>query len=202
MAGKNDEKKPSLASLTLVIAVFGTVLALFLLPLPIFQAVIEAEQRQLIRWLGQETDQWIMTQIFDLVEAIDREVTQMLDTTEPSGNDKLDRWLMERGYAATLWAHVILYRSGMFFMWALFALPCVLAAMNDGHFRRQISKASFSSQSPMMHKRGVDMAKLVFVSMVAWLFVPFYLSTWVAPVAIAALSFAWWLWVANLQKRL
>jgi hypothetical protein len=202
MAGKNDEKKPSLASLTLVIAMFGTIAILILLPLPIFQAVLDAEQRQLIHWLGMESDQWIMNQIFDLVQAINKEVSQLLETTEPSGNDKMDRWLMERGYAATLWAHVILYRSGMFLMWALFALPCVLAAMNDGHYRRQISKASFTSQSPMLHKRGVDLAKLVFVSMVAWLFVPFYLSTWIAPVAIAGLSFAWWLWVANLQKRL
>lgn len=162
----------------------------------------DAEQRQLVAWLGHETDQWIMEQIFSLLETVNREVGHAFESAELSGNEKVDRWLMERAFAGTVWTHVILYRGGMLLMWTLFALPCILAAMADGHYRRQIAKASFSSQSPMLHKRGVDLAKLVGVSLVAWLFVPIYVSTWVAPLAIAGLSFAWWLWVANLQKRL
>lgn len=191
-----------MASLMLVVVLFGSLIVLVLLPLPIFNAVREAEQRQLIWWLGNETDQWIMEQIYSMLEGVSRAVKQTLDTAELSGNEKIDRWLIDRAYAGTVWTHVILYRSGMLLMWTLFALPCVLAAATDGHYRRQIAKASFSSQSPMLHKRGVDLAKLTTVLLVAWLFVPVYVSTWVAPFAIVGFSFAWWLWVANLQKRL
>ena len=143
-----------------------------------------------------------MGQIFGLLEWVNHAIANAFDTTELSGNEKIDRWLMERAFAGVVWAHVVLYRSGMIMMWALFALPCILAALVDGHYRRQIAKASFSSQSPMLHKRGVDMAKVCGISLVAWVFVPIYVSTWVAPLAIVGLSFAWWLWIANLQKRL
>ena len=74
MAEKGKEGKPSLASLTLVVVLFGTLAVLVLLPLPIFNAVRDAEQRQLVAWLGHETDQWIMEQIFSLLETVNREV--------------------------------------------------------------------------------------------------------------------------------
>lgn len=202
MATKPNENKHSLASVMLVIVIFGAFAVMLLVPLPIFNAVRAAEQRQLIAWLGMETDQWIMMQILDVLESVNKEVMAAFVSAELSGNEKIDRWVLDRAYAGTVWAHIILYRGGMLAMWTLFALPCILAAVNDGHFRRQISKASFTSQSPMLHKRGVDLGKLVAALIVAWLFVPIYVSTWVAPFAIVGLSFAWWLWVANLQKRL
>ncbi|CAN7642607.1 DUF4400 domain-containing protein [Acidovorax sp. LjRoot129] len=202
MAAQQKEKKHSLASVMLVIVIFGAFAVMLLVPLPVFNAVRDAEQRQLVSWLGTDTHQWVMNQIFDVLEAINKEVTAAFVSSELSGNEKIDRWVMTRAYAGTVWAHVILYRCGMLAMWTIFALPCMFAAMSDGHFRRQISKASFTSQSPMLHKRGVDLAKLVAALLVAWLFAPIYVSTWVAPFAIVGLSFAWWLWVANLQKRL
>lgn len=202
MASQPKENKHSLASVMLVIVIFGAFAVMLLVPLPVFNAVRDAEQRQLVAWLGIDSDQWVMNQIFDVLEAISKEVTAAFVNAELSGNEKIDRWLMTRAYAGTVWAHVILYRGGMLAMWTLFALPCIFAAMTDGHFRRQIAKASFTSQSPMLHKRGVDLAKLIAALLVAWLFAPIYVSTWVAPFAIAGLSFAWWLWVANLQKRL
>ena len=203
MATKSsNESKPSVASLMLVVIIFGSLLVLFLVPTPLFTSVRDSEQKQLITWLGAEPDQWIMAQIFGLLEWINHSISNAFDTAELSGNEKIDRWLMERAFAGTVWAHVVLYRSGMLMMWGLFAFPCILAALLDGHYRRQIAKASFTSQSPMLHKRGVDMAKLCGISLVAWIFVPIYVSTWVAPLAIVGLSFAWWLWIANLQKRL
>ena len=202
MATQPKEKEHSLASVLLIIVIFGSLAVMVFVPLQVFNAVRDAEQRQLVEWLGAETDQWVMNQIFDMLEAVNKEVMDAFSNAQLSGNEKIDHWLMTRIYAGSVWVHLILYRGGMLAMWALFALPCFLAAMNDGHFRRQISKATFSSQSPMLHKRGVDLGKLVAALLVAWLFVPIYVSTWVAPLAIVGLSFAWWLWVANLQKRL
>lgn len=202
MASKNNEKKASLGALILVIVVFGTIGILLLLPLPLFQAVREAEQRQIISWLGADTDNWIMGQIIDLLRSINTEITDLYEQRDSSGNEKLDRWLLERTFAATVWMQVIFYRGGMLLLWMLFALPCMAAAVVDGHYRREIAKATFSSQSPMMHRRGMQLAKAVSVVMVAWLFVPVFVSTWVAPVAIAGLSYALWLWIGNLQKRM
>lgn len=199
---EQKEKKPSLVSITAVIALFGTIALVFLLPIPIFQAVRDAEQSQLIRWLGAETDQWIMDQIFEALELMNHEVTALIADSDLGGNEKIQAWVTQRAYAAMVWMHVIMYRAGMLVMWTIFALPCIGAAMIDGHFRREVAKASFSSQSPMLHKRGVDLAKFVFVMLVIWLCIPVFVTTWAAPLAIAGFSFAWWMWVANLQKRL
>ena len=198
----SSDGKHTFASLLLVVVLFGSLAVLALVPIDIFQAVRAREQLQIVNWLGQETDQWIMDKIFEVLTWMNTEAGQLMEASAASGVQKIDSWLVQRVYAATVWGHVILYRLGMIFMWTAFALPCMFAAFVDGHYQRQIAKASFSSQSPLMHKYGMDLGKLVLAVLVAWLFVPMYVSTLIAPLAIVAFSIAWWLWVANLQKRL
>lgn len=203
MATKSSgEGKHSFASILIVIILFGSIAVLALVPVDTFQVLRQQEQKQLVYWLGAESDQWIMDRILDGLEWINRESGKMMEEATVSGNTKIDAWLINRIHAATIWTHVIMYRIGMIIMWTAFALPCLLAAYVDGYFERQVAKASFTSQSPRLHKAGVDMAVFVSAALVAWIFAPVFVSTLVAPIAIGTLSFAWWVWMANLQKRL
>lgn len=203
MATKSGgEGKHSFGSILLVIVLFGSLAIIALVPVDVFQVLRAQEQKQLVRWLGSESDQWIMDRILDALDWINREAGAAMEEASVSGNRKIDAWFINRIYAATVWVHVIMYRFGMIMMWTAFALPCLLAAYLDGYFERQIAKASFKSQSPRLHKSGVDMAMIVTAALVAWVFAPVFVPVLVAPIAIVALSFAWWIWIANLQKRL
>jgi len=198
----SSEGKHSFASIVLVIVIFGSLAVLAFVPVEVFQALRMREQRQIVDWLGAETDQWIMDRILDALSWVNAEAGQVMEQAANSGNKKIDLWLLDRIHAAAIWSHVVFYRLGMIIMWMAFALPCLMAAFLDGYFQRQIAKASFTSQSPRLHKGGVDLAMLVGACLVAWIFAPIFVSTLVAPVAIGVMSFAWWVWMANLQKRL
>lgn len=203
MATKSSaEGKHSFASIMIVVILFGSLAVLALVPVDVFQVLRHQEQKQLVTWLGAESDQWIMERILDALEWINSESGRVMEDAIVSGNRKIDAWMINRIHAATIWTHVIMYRVGMIIMWTAFALPCLMAAYIDGYFERQVAKASFTSQSPRLHKAGVDMMKFVSAALVAWIFAPVFVSILVAPIAIGTLSFAWWVWMANLQKRI
>lgn len=202
MATKQSENKHSFASLILVVVILGSLAVLAFVPMEIFDAVRMREQRQIVSWLGEESDQWIMDRILDALSWMNSHAVEAMEASAASGNTKIDTWIVQRIHATTIWIHVVLYRMGMLLMWLIFGLPCMLAAFIDGHFQRRISQSSFSSQSPMLHKSGVELTKIVLALLLAWIFAPLFISTIVAPIAIAGFSVGWWMWVAHLQKRL
>lgn len=203
MATKSSsEGKHSFASIVLAMVIFGSLAVIAFVPVDIFQTLRMREQRQIVDWLGAETDQWIMDRILDLLSWVNAQAGEVMEQAASSGNKKIDMWVVDRIHATAIWSHVVLYRLGMIVMWMAFALPCLLAAFSDGFYQRQIAKASFRSQSPRLHKGGVDLAMLVGACLIAWIFAPIFVSTLVAPVAIGVMSFAWWVWMANLQKRI
>ena len=204
MASKSSSEgnKHSFASLLLVIVLFGSLAVMAFVPVKTFDDLRSKEQRQIVAWLGEDSDQWIMERILDALTVVNHEAGDAMEQAAQSGNKKIDTCVVERVHAAAIWTHIFLYRIGMIGMWLVFALPCLLAAFIDGYYQREIAKASFTSQSPRLHKAGVDLAKLVAICLVVWLFAPIFVSTIVAPVAIAVLSFSWWVWMANLQKRI
>lgn len=202
MAAPPKENKHSFASIMVVLVLFGTMAALAFIPAETFQAVRAKEQEQIRNWLGHETDQWIMLQILDLLQWANREAGASLDSASLTGSSKIDAWVIQRVYAALVWCHVVMYRGGLLVMWLAFGIPLMLAMALDGHYQREISKASFSSQSPVLHKRGVDLSKAAIAIVVVWLFIPYHITMLVAPVGILMTAIAGWIWVANMQKRL
>ena len=200
---KSSDGKHSFASIILIIVLFGSLLIAALVPEQTFEAVRAKEQAQIVSRLGEDTDQWILDRIFRWLETVNAEAGNYLEQKESFvGKPAIDQWMVHRVYAITIWAHVILYRMGMLILWLAFALPCMLAAFTDGFYQREISKASFTSQSPVRHKAGLEMVKLISMLMLLWIFMPVFISIIIAPVAIAAGSFAWWMWMSNMQKRL
>ena len=201
-AQSSKENKHSFASIILVLVLFGSLAVLVFVPVGIFESVRDSEQASIQNWLGQEADQWVMLQIFEFLQAVNREANQALDSAAFTGNDKIDGWFSQRIYATLVWGHVVLYRSGVLLMWGVFAIPVVLATVMDGYWRREISKTNFSSQSPVLHKSGMDTTKATLALMLAWVFIPWHISMVVAPIGIFTIGAAAWLWISNAPKRI
>lgn len=201
-AQSSKENKHSFASIILVLVLFGSLAVLVFVPVGIFESVRDSEQASIQNWLGQEADQWVMLQIFEFLQAVNREANQALDSASFTGNHKIDGWFSQRIYATLVWGHVVLYRSGVLLMWGVFAIPVVLATVMDGYWRREISKTNFSSQSPVLHKSGMDTTKATLALMLAWVFIPWHISMVVAPIGIFTIGAAAWLWISNAPKRI
>lgn len=196
------ENKHSILSVVLVIVMFGGLAVMALVPVPIFEAVRNAEQASIQSWLGQEADLWVMKTIFSLLEMVNHEAHQVLASAAISGNQKIDAWVMQRIYANMVWAHVVLYRIGVFVMWAAFGIPIIGAMIADGYLRREISKTNFSSQSPVLHKSGLDAFKWSIAAAIVWCVIPWHLSMVIAPLVIVTTGAGAWLWIANAPKRI
>lgn len=196
------ENKHSFASIVMVLVIFGSLAVLVFVPVGTFESVRTSEQASITSWLGQDADQWIMLRIFKFLQAVNQEATQALDSASFTGNNKIDGWFSQRIYAALVWGHVVLYRSGVLLMWGVFAIPVVLATVMDGYWRREISKTNFSSQSPVLHKSGMDATKTTLALMFAWVFIPWHISMVVAPIGFFSIGAAVWLWISNAPKRI
>lgn len=202
-ASASKENKHSLVSVLVVVVMLGTLASLAFIPVETFNAVRESEQAQIKAWLGHETDQWVMLKIFDFLQIANAEADKALESVSlTTGNGKMDAWIIGRVYATLVWSHVVLYRSGLLLMWMAFGIPLMIAVLMDGHYRWRISRTSFSSQSPVLHKKGIDLSKASIAVIVIWLFIPYHITMLVAPLSIAATAFAGWLWIANMQKRM
>ncbi len=196
------ENKHSFASVLIVIILFGSLAIMAFVPVNIFEQVRATEQQSIKTWLGQEADQWVMLRIFDVLQMANDEAAKSLGSTAVSGNHKIDGWLMQRVYASLVWLHVVMYRSGVLLMWLAFGIPVVLATVFDGYMRREISKTNFSSQSPVLHKSGIDVFKVSMALLIGWVFIPWHISMLVAPLGIFAIGAAAWLWISNAPKRI
>lgn len=196
------ENKHSFASIIVVLVMLGSLASLVFIPLKTFEHVRAQEQAQIKSWLGDETDQWIMSSIVDLLQWLNTEGTKSLDEVPVGGNSKINSWVIQRVYAALVWGHVVLYRGGLLAIWLFFGVPLVAAAIMDGHYQREIRKATFSSQSPVLHKSGIDMAKFTFAMLISWIFIPIHITMMVAPLSIALTGASAWIWLANMQKRM
>lgn len=202
MATSQKENKHSFASIALVIVIFGGMAALALIPVEVFQMVRMKEQEQILSWLGQETDLWIMMKIVHLLQWANNEASGSLDMMQISGNAKIDGWMAQRLHAGLIWSHVVFYRGGFMLMWGVFAIPLLIAMYMDGHYQREKRKAMFSSQSPVMHKYGIDMMKGAVGVLILWIFIPWHITMLIAPLIYVSIGIAGWLWISNMQKRM
>lgn len=202
MASQPKENKHSFASIALVVVIFGCLAAMVFLPVDVILAVRTREQDQIKSWLGHETDLWIMMKIIHLLQWANNEAAGSFEALQVSGNAKIDAWVAQRVYAAFVWCHVIFYRMGYVLMWGVFAVPLLIAMHLDGHYQREKRKAMFSSQSPVLHKKGIDIMKATLAILILWIFIPWHITMLVVPVIYASIGIAGWLWISNMQKRI
>lgn len=198
----SKEKTHSLASILLISIIFGSIAVLVFIPVDVVERVRAVEQASIVRWLGMDADQWIMLKIFDFLQGINNQAHELIDSTDLTGNAKIDSWGMQRMYAALVWLHIVVYRVGVLLMWLAFGIPVIMVTLADGYLKREISKTNFSSQSPVLHKSGMDAFKGVTVLLLGWVLIPWYLSMLSAPLGIFVISAAGWIWISNAPKRI
>lgn len=198
----NKENKHSFASLMLVFIIFGTLAILVFVPVELLEKVRNVEQESVIRWLGKEADQWVMEKIFIFLQEANNEIQGNLTDADMTGNAMIDAWFIKRLYATLLWLHVVIYRIGVLGMWFIFAIPVIVGAISDGYLKREISKANFSSQSPVMHKYGMDTFKGILLLLLGWIIIPWHITMLSAPFGILIMSMSIWTWISNAPKRI
>ena len=120
----------------------------------------------------------------------------------PFGSSDLSAWAQGRIVATWLWIGLVAYRLQVLMGWLVPGIPLVMAAYSDGQLVREIRKYSFVAQSPIRHSLGVRVLWAVLVGLAVWIIVPLPMPSLLPPLLIVSISYALWLWVSNLQKRL
>ncbi|RDE51617.1 DUF4400 domain-containing protein [Candidatus Accumulibacter sp. ACC012] len=120
----------------------------------------------------------------------------------PFGSVDFSAWARDRIVASWLWIGLVAYRLQVLMGWLVPGIPLVMAAYSDGQLVREIRKYSFVAQSPIRHSLGVRVLWAVLAGLAVWMIVPLPMPSLLPPLLIVSISYALWLWVSNLQKRL
>jgi hypothetical protein len=111
-------------------------------------------------------------------------------------------WVQKRTEVLWLALRYGFHRWGMFLLWLPLLVAAVLPVSLDAAYQRDIRKYQFSHTSGLTHKNSLRILSLVFLSVA---FMPL-LPVSVPPLAIPAVMLlgllAWWVYWANMQKRL
>ncbi len=143
----------------------------------------------------------------DLQSSLARDFRGLIGDAQSIGQGPWDpagfaRWAEERIVATWLWVGLIAYRLQVLMGWLLPGIPLTMAAYTDGQLVREIRKYSFVAQSPIRHSLGVRLLWIVLAALAVWMIVPVPMPALLPPLLIVSISYALWLWVSNLQKRL
>lgn len=196
---RHDQKRGDWGSFFAVLLLVGFMAVWALIPVRIIEATWQAEQQQMSAWAGERVNQWIALHTASVLSDIARDASKAADGLGQSG---IEHWLTGRIYASLIWANLITYRVFALLTWGLLGIPFVLAASVDGFYVREIRKTSFVSQSPILHKIGVQIFKLVSLVVLVWICIPVPMPFIAAPTVIFILAVSLWLWAGHLQKRL
>lgn len=198
-ADSRGQQRSALGWMALLLYLGVVALLLLLPPAFVFHAV-DGEQRMTQLFLGIPADTWITHQIASNLAAVTGLATDL--TTRLTGNDAIDLWLVGRLYVTVLWSQAVLYRAFLALLWFVVALPFVIACAADGFYRREISKTSFSSQSPILHKRGMMATKCLILGTMGLLVLPVRMPVILIPFCIILAALSLRMWIAHAPKRL
>lgn len=150
---------------------------------------------------GQQADQWIFGKMISVSAGQIHGMSDAIkDTKDTPGT--LKEWVQNRIVVTWLWGSLIVYRVNLLMLFWFILMPFTIAVAIDGYSTRMIRTFQFSSQSPIRHRIGVLISTVVLFGVAIWLVLPFPVPSMVAPLAIASIGWATWMWVSNLQKRI
>jgi len=174
---------------------------------------LHARERQLLsaqmgeeapELLGNWADQWFKRAFVDtgLVEASERFFQRKENPRDPFDDRGFGKWMHKRVEVMWLAVRYGLYRWGLLLIWLPLLLAAIAPVTLDALCRRDIRKYRFSYSSPLVHHNAT---RLLWVTIMLVVFLPL-LPLAVPPLAIpGGLSMGlmgWWVYLANLQKRL
>ena len=153
---------------------------------------------------GQQADQWIFGKMISVsagqIQGVSDSIKDAAASQDTPG--PLKEWIRNRIVVTWLWGSLIVYRVNLLMLFWFILMPFTIAVAIDGYSTRIIRTFQFSSQSPIRHRIGVLISTGVMFGVAIWLLLPIPLPSVVAPLAIASIGWATWMWVSNLQKRI
>lgn len=198
---KDQKEQGSFTGLWMVlvlIVVLGT--WMFLTPEHLLKS-LEGERAFVTQMSGQQADQWIFGKMISVSAGQIQGMSDAIrDTKDAPG--ALKEWVQNRIAVTWLWGSLIVYRANLLMLFWFILMPFTIAVAIDGYSTRMIRTFRFSSQSPIRHRIGVLISTGVLFGVAIWLVLPIPLPSVVAPLAIASIGWATWMWVSNLQKRI
>jgi hypothetical protein len=163
----------------------------------IFDALSQ-EQSYLSSSLGVETQNWLISYVQPSINAV---FAEMQPTMNEFKIGWLNGWITDRVYALSGWISLIIYRSFTLMMWGGVMTPLFLAVAIDAYFVREISKSTFSSQSPLRHNIGNVANRIFFLAAPIWIIAPIGMPIFLAPSLVMIIIIGLWFWISNMQKR-
>jgi len=196
---RNIGKPNPLINFFIIPLLIGFVALCLFLPEQIVRQTAELEREQILLWGGKGVANWVGMQTAEFTRDLSLEVSKL---SSLNMNQAFSDWLIDRFYAGLLWCDVFAYRLFSIVVWFLVIFPFMMAASMDAYYLREIRKSMFTSQSPLRLRIGFIFSMLSLLMIIAWLMVPIPIPVILAPVLIILMTFAAWLWMANLQKRI
>lgn len=211
MAAKVTHRKPLWEWIAIIILVEIAAI-FFIIPGPTLESVHSREMAMLKSQLGEEAyelmqgwvEKWFKTAFINtgMVEASENYFSDGKHPRDPFDDKGLGAWVRKRTQVFWLGVRYGLYRWGMLALWLPLIVVAAAPVSLDAGTRRNILKYRFSYSSPMIHKnalRGMGLMFLViFLTPLAW----FPLPPLTYPMVMLLWLTAWWVFWANMQKRL
>ena len=128
--------------------------------------------------------------------------TENKSPRDPFDDKGLGAWVEKRTKVFWLGVRYGLYRWGMLALWLPLIVVAALPVSLDAGTRRNILKYKFSYSSPMKHKNSLRVMSLLMLTILLTPLAPFALPPLTIPALILGWLAAWWVYWANMQKRL
>ena len=184
----------------LIVCIAGIVTWIVISP-ELLMKTLRAERSSVVQMAGPQADQWVYTKMLSATTDPVSDMTKSLNDTKdmPAA---LKKWMQGRIIVTWLWGSIILYRIHLLSMFWFVMMPFTIVIALDGFWVRTIRTFQFSSQSPIRHRMGVMLSLLTMFLATIWVAIPLPMPAIAAPIAIALVGWAMWMWLSNLQKRI
>ena len=195
---------------TLMLA--GIAWIFFMIPGPVLEKTHASEMAMLKAELGEDAyelmqgwvDKWFKLFFEDTgaVQASENYFQENKQPRDPFNDKGLGAWVKKRTEVFWQGVRYGLYRWGMLVLWLPLIIVAAVPVSLDAGARRNILKYKFRYSSPMKHKNSLKFMRVlmlfIFLAPLAWFPLP--------PLTIPGLMLlwlgAWWVFWANMQKRL
>lgn len=111
-------------------------------------------------------------------------------------------WVQKRTEVLWLAVRYGFYRWGMLFLWLPLLVAAVLPVSLDAAYQRDIRKYQFSHTSGLKHNNSLWVLKVVLLLVFFMPLLPVAVPPLAIPAGMMLGMMAWWVYWANMQKRL
>ena len=195
-----------------IIILTGLALIFFIAPRSWVESIHAQEIQMMNSEMGVEASElmqkraenWYRKAMVDtgVQEAIERFFEKSDNPRDPFDDRGLGSWAQKRSEVLLLVMRYGFYRWGMMLLWLPLLVAAVVPVSLDASYRRDIRKYQFSHTSGLTHKNSLRVLNLVFLLVAFMPLLPVAVPPLAVPVALLLGLTAWWVYWANMQKRL